>query len=150
MMKKAVILLSAVMIAAAPLRSSLAGDKEWATAGKVMVGLAALAIITDAVADHHTVHVSAPPPRRVIHVQSPRRVWVEGRYVEVVSKVWIPAYSERIWVPPLRERVWVATPCGGCWRQTVVRPGFYSNVRHRGRYVDQRETRWVPGHWESI
>lgn len=149
MMKTAVILLSAVMIAAAPLRSSLAGDKEWATAGKVMVGLAALAIITDAVADHHTVHVSAPP-RRVIHVRAPRRVWVEGRSVEVIRKVWVPAYSERTWVPPLRERVWVATPGGGCWRQRVVRPGFYRKVRHRGRYEHRRETRWVPGHWESI
>ncbi len=150
MMKKALILLSVVVIAAAPLRSSLAGDREWATAGKVIAGLAALAIIGDLIADEHPVCVPAPPRYRAIRVHAPQQVWVEGRYVEVVRRVWVPPSVDRIWVPPVRRQVWVATPCGGYWQDTIVRRGFYRTVRRPGHFVDQRETRWVPGQWERI
>ncbi|NQT83852.1 hypothetical protein HQ563_12555 [bacterium] len=150
MMKKAIILVSAVAFAAVPLRSSVAGDKEWATAGKVMVGLAALAVISDLVADQQPVYVSAPPPRRVIRVHSPRRVWVEGRYIEVVRKVRVPGYHEKVWVPPAHERVWVATRFGGHWQREVVRRGFYKRVWHPGHNIHKRESRWIPGHWEHI
>jgi len=150
MMKKAFILLSAIAFAAVPLRSSVAGDKEWATAGKVMVGLAALAVISDLVADQHPVCVPAPQPRRVIRVHAPRRVWVEGRHVQVVRKVWVPGYFERVWVPPVRERVWVATSFNGHWQETVVRPGFHRKVWRPGHYTHSRETRWIPGHWQEI
>lgn len=150
MMKKALILLSATVIAVVPLRSSNAGDKEWATAGKVMAGLAALAIIGDLVADQSPVCVAAPPPRRVIHVYTPRRVWIEGRHVEVVRKRWVPGHFERIWVPPARRRIWVGTPRGGYWQDTIARPGFYRRVWRPGYYARRRETRWAPGHWEQI
>lgn len=150
MMRKPLILLSAIAIAAAPLRSSLAGDKEWATAGKVMAGLAALAIISDLVADQHPAFVPAPPPRRVIRIHAPRRVWVEGRYVEVLRKKWVPGHFERTWVSPVRHRVWVAAPRGGYWQNAMVRPGFYRKVWRPGHFVHRRETRWVPGHWERI
>lgn len=151
-MKKALILLMAVAITAVPLRSSFAGDKEWATAGKVLTGLAALAIISDLVSDHEPVYVVAPPPppRRVIHVRVPRPVWVEGRYVEVMRKEWVPGHFEREWVPPAYERVWVATRFGGFWREVVVRPGYDARRWCRGYYIDRVETEWVPGHWEEI
>ncbi len=150
MMKKAIILPLTLGIAVVPLRSSVAGDKEWATAGKIMVGLAALAIISDAVADQHCVSVHASPPRRVIRVNAPRRFWVEGRHVEVVSRVWVPGYHEKVWVPPVRDRVWVATRYGGHWQKTIIRAGFHRKVWHPGHYVHRRETRWVPGHWEEM
>jgi hypothetical protein len=128
----------------------MAGDKEWAVAGKVMVGLAALAIISDAVADYHPVVVPASPPRRVIHVRAPRQVWVEGRYIEVVRKVWVPGHFEKTWVPPVRGRAWVTTRYGGYWRETIVRPGFHREVWCPGQFVAKRETEWVPGHWEDM
>ncbi len=150
MLKRACILVSAVAIAAVPLRSSVAGDKEWATAGKVMAGLAALAIISDLVADHPVVHVHHPAPRRVIHVNVSRRVWVEGRYVEAVQEVWVPSRFDSIWEPPVHERVWVATTYGGRWQEIIVRPGFYKRVWCPGHYAQTVETRWIPGHWEEI
>ncbi len=149
-MKKALILLMAVAMTAAPLRSSFAGDKEWAIAGKVMAGLAALAVVSDLVADHHPMYIAPPPPRRVIHVYSPRPVWVEGRYVEVTRRVWVPGRYERTWVPPVCERVWVATPFGGHWQETVVRPGFHDRVWRPGYHEYRTEMQWAPGHWEQI
>jgi hypothetical protein len=151
MMKKAFILMAATMIAAAPLRNTFAGDKEWATAGKVLAGLAAVAIISDMIADTPPAYVPAPhPPHRVIRVRAPRTVWVEGRYVEVVRKVWVPGRFEEVWVPPVRERVWVATEFGGRWMERVVRPGERRREWHPGYYEHMRERQWVPGHWEEI
>lgn len=150
MMRKGVVLLLAIVIAAIPLRSSVAGDKEWATAGKVMAGLAALAVISDLVADQRPVYVPAPQPRRVIHVRVTRRVWVEGKNVQVVRQVWVPGHFEKTWVPPARQRVWVATHSGGYWRDVVVHPGFYKEVWRPGYFVRRHETRWIPGHWEQM
>jgi len=149
-MKRTVILLMALAMVVVPLRNSFAGDKEWATAGKVMAGLAALAILSEVVSDHHVAYAPAPRPRRVIYVRAPRRVWVEGRYVEVVREEWIPGRFERVWVPPVRDRIWVANPRGGYWRDTIVRPGYYRKVWRPGHKVLRRERRWVPGHWERI
>ncbi len=150
MMRKALILLSATVIAVVPLRNSNAGDREWATAGKVMAGLATLAIIGDLVADQSPVYVTAPPPRRVIRVYTPTRVWVEGRHVEIVRKRWVTGHFERTWAPPARQRIWVATPRGGYWQDTIVRPAFGRRVWRPGYYVRRRETQWVPGHWRQI
>lgn len=154
MMKKSIIWLSVAAMLAVPLRSSYAGDKEWATAGKVMAGLAALAILSEVVSDRapvqHVVYSPAPHARRVITVQVPRRVWVEGRHVEVVREEWVPGHTERVWVPPAYDRVWVATPHGGYWREALVQPGHHQTIRHPGHKVLRRELQWVPGHWEDI
>jgi hypothetical protein len=150
-MKRTVILLMALAMVVVPLRNSFAGDREWATAGKVMAGLAAFAILSDVVSDHHhVVRAPAPYPRRVIVVRAPRRVWVEGRYVEVVREEWVPGRFVREWVPPVRERIWVATPHGGYWREVIVRPGHDTRVWRPGHKVLRRERQWVPGHWEGI
>ena len=154
MMKKPIIWLSVAAMLAVPLRSSYAGDKEWATAGKIMAGLAALAILSEVVSDlgpvQHVVYAPAPHPRRVIYVQAPRRVWVEGRHIEVVREEWVPGYTERVWVPPAHERVWVATPRGGFWKEVLVQRGHYREVWHPGQKVLRRELEWVPAHWEEI
>jgi hypothetical protein len=150
MIRKTLILMAAIAMAAMPLRSSVAGDKEWATAGKVIAGLAALAIVSDLVADQPPVRVMSPPPRRVIRVHAPRRVWVEGRYVEVVRNTWVPGHFERTWVPPERQRVWVASRFGGSWQENVVRPGYFKNSWSPGHYEHTREKQWLPGHWEEI
>ena len=151
-MKKTIIILMAAAVAVVPLRNSFAGDREWATAGKVLTGLAALAIISELVSDDHPVYVSAPfpRPRRVIHVRAPRAVWVEGRHVEVVRKEWVPGHFEREWVPPVCDRVWVATPYSGHWREVVVQPGQYTKVWRPGYYIDRVEREWIPAHWEQI
>ena len=49
------------LVAAANMQSSLAGDREWATAGKVLTGIAAASIITRALEPRPAV-VYAPAP----------------------------------------------------------------------------------------
>src|SRR5438270_13684038 len=50
------------LLAAANVQSTFAGDREWATAGKVLTGIAAASIITRALEPRPTVvYASAPP-----------------------------------------------------------------------------------------
>jgi len=149
-MKKAVILMCAIAVAAAPLRSSFAGDRERTAAGTIIAALVALAIIGDLVADEPPVCMPAPPPCRVIRVHTPRHVWVEGRYVEVVRRIWVPGHFDKTWVPPAYIPPRRESAFGGRWQQRLVRPGYYMDVWQPGHFEYRRESQWIPGHWEEI
>jgi hypothetical protein len=58
------------LLAAANVQSSMAGDREWATAGKVLTGIAAASIITRALEPRPAV-VYAPPPTTVVYQTVP-------------------------------------------------------------------------------
>jgi hypothetical protein len=50
------------LLAAAGVQNTLAGDREWATAGKVLTGVAAASIISHALAPRPTVVYAGAPP----------------------------------------------------------------------------------------
>lgn len=141
-MKKYMAILVAVALAtvltAVPAR---AGDRGWATAGKILTGIIGVTILGNAIANAHPHYspVYAPPPRVYY---PPEQVWVPGRYETRYERRWIPghweierfgrhdrgydddSYDDR---PGRRaRRVWV--------------PGYYDRVE---------VTVWIPGHWEE-
>jgi hypothetical protein len=58
------------LVAAADVQSSMAGDREWATAGRVLTGIAAASIISHALEPRPAV-VYAPPPTTVVYQTVP-------------------------------------------------------------------------------
>ena len=128
----------AAVLAAAPVQ---AGQREWATAGKILTGIIGVTILGNAIANAqaYPVPVYAPPPRVYY---PPEQMWVPGRYEARYERRWVPGHWEIDRVgrhgrghddddyedrPPLRgHRVWV--------------PGHYERVE---------VTVWIPGHWED-
>lgn len=137
----------ALITAAAPTKS-YAGEDEWATAGKVLTGIAAVGLIAilASQADVHTsVHASygtpPPPPPRC----EPPRQWIPGRYECRRDRVCIPGYWDTIVGPP--QYGWVQHGCH--WEWAVVKPGCERRIWVSERY-EWREARvWVPGHYEA-
>lgn len=117
-----------------------AGDREWATAGKILTGILGVTILGNAIANAHAypAPVYAPAPRAYY---PPEVVWVSGHYGLRYERSWVPGHWEierfarhghgdddffdddhgrrgrRVWVPGHYERVEVAV--------------------------------WIPGHWEE-
>jgi hypothetical protein len=58
------------LLAAANVQNTMAGDREWATAGKVLTGIAAASVISHALAPRPTV-VYAPAPQTVVYQTVP-------------------------------------------------------------------------------
>ena len=98
-MKTAVLVVTILSLGAASLTSVQAGDREWATAGKVLTGVVAAGVIANAFQPHYertvvyqtppstvvyapapvcaptpttVVYYSAPAPHRVVYVEAPR------------------------------------------------------------------------------
>lgn len=144
MKKILAILVAAFLTAVVTVSPARAGQREWATAGKILTGIIGVTILGNAIANAqaYPAPVYAPPPRVYY---PPEPVWVPGRYETRYERRWIPghwetdrvgrhgrdyrdydddAYDER---PPHRgRRVWV--------------PGHYEAVE---------VTVWIPGHWED-
>ncbi len=155
----ATILIASVAVVALPQPTAYAGDKEWATAGKILAGVVGVAIVHEIATSGHRdryVHVSrryyGTPVRRVRYVRSPRRTWVPGHYEIRCERIWIEGYWEQIWIPPEYRQVRVTRydPWGRPvthWKRVLVREGYYDRIWHEG-YWETREVReWVPGHW---
>ncbi|MBI5420569.1 MAG: YXWGXW repeat-containing protein [Deltaproteobacteria bacterium] len=143
-MKKilAIIVAAGLLAALLPAPAS-AGDREWATAGKILTGIIGLNILGHAIA--HPYPYPAPmysPPPRVYY--PPEQVWVPGHYETRFQRQWIPGHWEIQRYGGDRDgdddddddddyddgyrarRVWV--------------PGHYRNVEVRV---------WIPGYWEG-
>jgi hypothetical protein len=81
------------LVAAANVQSSMAGDREWATAGKVLTGIAAASIISHALEPHPAV-VYTPPPATVVYqtVPTTTTAYVTSQPVATVPNApYIPA-----------------------------------------------------------
>ncbi len=107
----------------------LAGDREWATAGKILTGIIGVTILGNAIANSHPYPVRAyAPPPRVYY--PPERVWIPGHYESRVETRWVPGHWEverfgNGYGKHRARRVWV--------------PGHYRDVAVRV---------WIPGYWE--
>ena len=129
----AVGVITALALVSAPARS-YAGDREWATVGKVLTGVAAVGFIA-AIASQHDRDIApaaycAPPPR-----------WSPGHYEIQTQRVCIPGYWDTVVTPP--EYGWVRYGCR--WQYVEVRPACEHRVWVPERF-ECRETRvWVPG-----
>jgi hypothetical protein len=137
-------LAGALLVTAVPTRG-YAGDKEWATVGKVLTGVAVVGVVA-ALASQNDAPVAPaaycppPPPPRC----EPPPQWIPGHYEVHREHICVPGHWQTIVVPA--ECRWVKR--GHHWRQVVVRP-----ARERRVWVpegaDWRETKvWVPGHFE--
>jgi hypothetical protein len=72
-MKNSIAILSLTALAAASVQTVSAGNREWATVGKVLTGVAAVHVISHAL-QPAPVYVSAPP--QVVYVPAPAPVVV--------------------------------------------------------------------------
>ena len=145
--------------------TAYAGNKEWATAGKILAGVVGLAAVQQ-VAKHHRerdysysrVYNGTPVRRgrRVYYHTAPRvyrqrKIWVSGRYVTEEVKVWVPGVKEKIWIPARYERQWVDNGYGeGCWEKVLVEEDHWRYQRSPGYFEIHTERRWVPGYWKHI
>ena len=145
--------------------TAYAGDKEWATAGKILAGVVGLAAVQQIAKNQRhdgynrrTVYYGAPTHRqkRVYYHRAPRRIhrqrriWVPGRHITEEVKVWVPGVEEKIWVPPRYERQWVADRRGGYWEEVLVEEGHWRYERQPGHFEIHTQRRWVSGYWKNI
>jgi hypothetical protein len=142
-MKKILAILVAVFLAAtwtaAPAR---AGQREWATAGKILTGIIGVTILGNAIANARTYPAPAyaPPPRGYY---PPERVWVPGRYETRYERRWIPGH-------------WEIEPVGRYGRYDDDDDAYNGRgPRHErrvwvpGHRATVEVTVWIPGHWED-
>ena len=154
----AVTLIAAVALVALPSSRAYAGDKEWATAGKILAGAVGVAIIHEIATSGNNTRVVRvhrtyrEPVRRVRYVRSPQRTWVPGHYEIRAERTWIEGWWERIWIEPEYKRIRVTRydargRAYTVWQEILVREGHYEKIWHEG-YWETREVReWIPGYW---
>jgi len=153
-------LIAVLAVVALPRPAAYAGDKEWATAGKILAGVVGAAVVHEIATsgrEERTVYVSrhyyGEPIRRVRYVRSPQRVWIPGHYETRCERVWIEGYWEEVWIPPEYKNVRVTRyDARGhrttFWKRVLVREGYHDRTWHEG-YWDTHEVReWVPGYWQ--
>ncbi|MDA8121913.1 MAG: hypothetical protein M0Z38_05015 [Deltaproteobacteria bacterium] len=149
-MKKivAIVVAAGLLGAMAPSPAS-AGQREWATAGKILTGVIGLHILGNALANPYPYHAPAyAPPPRVYY--PPEQVWVPGRYETRLDRQWVPGHWEIERAGRHRDRYDRydgddddgRDGDDGYGRETrrVWIPGHYRDVEVR---------MWVPGHWEG-
>ncbi len=143
-MKKLVaIAVAAAFLAMMAPSPATAGDREWATAGKILTGIIGVTILGNAIANaqHYPAPVYAPAPRVYY---PPEEVWVPGHYESRIERRWVPGHWE---IERFRngydddDEAWDRHGNGrgkhGARRIWV--PGHYRDVEVRV---------WIPGHWE--
>ena len=153
------ILIAALAVLVLPKPAAYAGDKEWATAGKILAGAAALAIIHEVATSHDRDryiverHYGTAPIRRIHYVRSPQQTWVPGHYEVRTERQWVEGWWEQVWVPAQYERVRVVRydqygRAYSAWKEVLVEEGHYEQLWHEGYWDAQEVSEWVPGHWE--
>lgn len=124
-------------MAAAPVQ---AGQREWATAGKILTGFIGLSILGNALAYPHPypAPVYAPAPRVYY---PPEQVWVPGHYQTRFERSWVPGHWE----------------IGRGGRHRHGGDDYDDDDYDRrsakhwipGHYREVEVRVWVPGHWEG-
>ena len=77
------------LVAASSVQNTMAGDREWATAGKVLTGIAAASIISRALEPRPTV-VYAPAPTTVVYQTVPTTTTAVVTSQPVVTTTTVP------------------------------------------------------------
>jgi len=143
-MKKLVaIAAAAAFLAALAPSPALAGDRGWATAGKILTGIIGVTILGNAIANSHSypATVYAPAPRGYY---PPEDVWVPGRYESRIERRWVPGH-------------WEIEGAGRRYGDDDYGDRYddgYGRDRGRriwvpGHYRDIEVRVWIPGHWEE-
>jgi len=111
-MKKIIIAVTALAITAASFQSARAGDREWATVGKILTGVAVAGVVASAVDTRHSSytvtyssHSPAPvryipapvvcAPAPVVCAPAPRVVYVPAPVVYRPQPVYVTTYAPR-------------------------------------------------------
>lgn len=117
-MKKMIVAVTALAIAAASLQTARAGDREWATVGKILTGVAVAGVVANAIdarpvsySVSYSSYTPAPvrcapapvvyapvvcaPAPRVIYAPAPRVVYVPAPVVYHPQPVYVTTYSPR-------------------------------------------------------
>lgn len=128
---------AAAFLAAAASTPALAGDRGWATAGKILTGILGVTILGNAIANArpYPVPVYVPPPPGYY---PPEDVWVPGHYEARVENRWIPGH----WEFETFGRDYDGGYGGRYGRRHARR------VWMPGHYGDVEISVWIPGHWE--
>ncbi|MDH3238302.1 MAG: hypothetical protein OEM47_07250 [Deltaproteobacteria bacterium] len=141
-MKKLVsIAVAAAFLAVSVSSPALAGNREWATAGKILTGIIGVTILGNAIANSqpYPVRAYAPPPRGYY---PPEEIWVPGHYEARVERRWVPGHWEverfdRGYDDDYGDRY--RNDYGEHRARRIWIPGHYQDVEVRV---------WIPGHWE--
>lgn len=142
-MKKIVaMIVAAGLLGAMAAAPAVAGDRGWATAGKILTGVIGLHILGNALANPYPYHAPAyAPPPRVYY--PPEQVWVPGRYETRFDRQWVPGHWEIERAGRHHDRDDDDYDDDDGYRRETRRvwiPGHYRDVEVR---------MWVPGHWEG-
>jgi hypothetical protein len=138
-------IVAAVLLVAVAAAPAVAGDRGWATAGKILTGVIGLNILANTIANPYAypypAPVYAPPPREYYY--PPERVWVPGHYETRLDRKWVAGHWEI-------ER---AGRDGGRDYDDYDDDGYRRRRAGRvwvpGHYRDVEVRMWIPGHWEG-
>ena len=100
-MKKIIAAVTVLALAGASLQTATAGDREWATVGKILTGVAAISLVSHAMdnrsanyAVSYSSYAPAPcAPQRVICAPAPQVVYVPAPVVYYPQPVYVTPYS---------------------------------------------------------
>jgi hypothetical protein len=140
MKKILAIIVAAVLLTAVAVPPASAGDRGWATAGKILTGIIGLNILGHALAQPYYAYpapVYAYPPRTYYpHEQ----FWVPGHYEPRIQRQWIPGH-------------WEIERYGRDYGEDDYDDDDYRYEARRvwipGHYRDIEVRVWIPGHWEG-
>jgi hypothetical protein len=140
-MKKILAIIVAVgLLTAVAASPSSAGDRGWATAGKILTGIIGLNILGHALAQPYYAYPApayAYPPRTYYPAE---QVWVPGHYESRFQRRWIPGH-------------WEIESYGRYHGEDDYEDDDYRYEARRvwvpGHYRDVEVRVWIPGHWEG-
>lgn len=100
-MKKVIVAATVLALASASLQTVKAGDREWATVGKILTGVAAVSLVSHVIesrpANYSVTYSTYSPapcaPRRIICAPAPQVVYVPAPVVYYQQPVYVVPYS---------------------------------------------------------
>jgi len=151
MKRIALALVLAAALPLAPASTALAGNQEWAVAGKILTGLLTLRVL------HNAAHRGQQPAPAPVMIRPglppsppcpPARTWVDGHYTYQYTNVWVPGSWQKEWVPPQYETRTLRRGRRYIEERVLVADGYWKKTWQRGYPRRERQQVWVPGHWE--